>query len=394
MKTTLKTAQWGRVRTQIVSADEPGAWSDWQHNLVLDQGLNYFADGQTTFADCFAHCLVGSSASPNSYASGAVTFTQAGYTVTASGAFFTNPMIGGLLKFGSGSGGAEQYISAVSGDGLSATVSASATVVLPVAGVVWLVQQTGLVAQLYDSDTYDAADGNCTTTFAGDQITLLRTFVFPVKSTPYNVNEIGYSDGDTVCGRIVLPATDVVPPTSYYRVQLELTFTQSPGAPVAVQNVGTNCDTAGTFSINNWACGCVNSDGTSGKQGGNGGAGDPRILDGFGPMQLAFHTDAPPTNYASISTESAVNQHENYAFGTGKPSHTGQPVGVGVNSGSFGFTSAGETCNAILFGWNCYSPHYISPVCVLLLTTPFALPNGYATGSFTLKWIYSRTLVN
>jgi hypothetical protein len=395
MNLNLKSRSWGRIRAEIVDAATGAVLSarEWQQNLVMDQALNAFANSQQGYAACFSTCLIGSGTTPNSYSSGAVTFTQTGTTITASGSFFTSAMIGGIFKYGTGSGGAEYYISGVASP-TSATVDTSATHATPSVATVWQVQQTGMAALLYSSATYDASAGACVTTVSGNQIYLQRTFIFPVQSSPYTVNEIGYcKSGTAINGRIVLSSSDTVAPTAFYRVQIGLTFTQSPGSPIAAADVGTNVNSAGTLSINYWGCQIVRSNGgIATYQSPTFGDSSP-ILDGVLGVQMAFHTGTPPTNFSAISPANASPASESYTFALGAYSNTTQPIGVGISSGAFTFTAAGESMNSIIFGYS-NGVNSVIPIAVLLLTTPVTLPTGVFTGSASVKIQFSRTLNN
>ena len=138
-------------------------------NLILDCGLNGLAKdtnlGLSTFAaNSFLYCQVGDGTDPVKISSGAITFTQSGNIVTASGNFFTSPMQGAILKYGTGTGGVEQYITAVN-SGTQVVVSTSATVGSTV-GSVWLVNQTGLANPIFATNSYVTGGGFCGSVFA------------------------------------------------------------------------------------------------------------------------------------------------------------------------------------------------------------------------------------
>ena len=179
-----------------------------------------------------------------------------------------NVTAGSLLKYGVGSAGAEQYIQSIDGTGTIATVTgAGMAVPVPTVATVYFVQQTALQTPLYDSNTYDTSGGANSTVFSTNEAVMQRTVVFPVQVAPYTVNEIGYHDvpgvGGNVFGRIVLGAGDVVSPTEFYVVVIQMTFTVTPAAPTAVGNVGTNFDTSGQVAWNYWAVQYVSANGTT-----------------------------------------------------------------------------------------------------------------------------------
>ena len=149
-----------------------------QGNLVFDAGLNSLANG-CGFAGLFQYCKVGSGNTPVVVASGAVTFTQTGTTITASTNFFTSSMNGALLKYGSsGPSGAEVYLTYV--DATHATASVSMTVTLPTAATVYMVQQTALQTWVATSGTYDSSGGANSTVFNNNVATMQRTFILSV----------------------------------------------------------------------------------------------------------------------------------------------------------------------------------------------------------------------
>jgi hypothetical protein len=245
----VKTIQRNAATGEIVSE------SPFKHNLVMDGGLNALArsTNATSPAQMFSGCRVGSGSTSDKIASGAITFTQAGTTLTASAPFFTAGMVGYLFKWGSGTGGAESYINAFTSS-TQVTLADSATVAVPEVGVVWNVTRTALETLLYSSSTYETTAGSCQTTVSGALVTHKRTFNFAQQVSSYNVNEIGYfssTAGTTVFGRVVLGATEVVAPTNFLQVVLELDVTYSPNAPTAVSDVGTNINTAGNAMIEN-----------------------------------------------------------------------------------------------------------------------------------------------
>ena len=163
-------------------------------------------------------------------------------------------MVGTLFKYGTGTGGAEYYITGYT-DTQNVTVDTSALVTMPAVGVVWYVNQTGLQTYLHAATSYQTNAGDNSTTISGGQVTFQRTFIVPTQLAPYSVNEIGWNGkslGDstnTVNGRIVLGSTDVVGITNYYVVIVQIIFNYTPAAPAAVLNVGTAINTAGTAMI-------------------------------------------------------------------------------------------------------------------------------------------------
>lgn len=357
-------------------------------DMVLDVGLNGLADGSANgFSGMMVTCKIGSSNAANSIGSGAVTFTQSGNTITASAGFFTSAMTGGILKYGSGSAGVEQYITYVSPT--QATSATSYTQASAIVGTAWLVQQNSLVAYLYKNISYDTSGSGCDTTFASNTITLKRTFVFANESSPYNVSEIGYSrnsnnDG-TVDGRIVLGSPVTVTATQFYRVTLQMSWTVTPNGSTAAGNVGTGIDTAGNCGVLFWDCTIVNSDGTNGSAQTLFGGGGSNVLDSGGVAIALLGivlTINPISASASNTTGLYISAQSNFT-------NSGQPVGVGLATINYLFNTAGETCDGFNLGnaqgYLCFGQNF---------TAPITLPTGAFSGVVTVTRQFTRTLTN
>ena len=259
-------------------------------NLINDEGLNQFAGKSGTsaggIANQFLYCTIGNSnALNNKIASGAVTFTQSGTTITAStNTFLTTDMVGGILKYGaSGSAGAEQYITGVNvGAGTCTVAGGGMTVGSPTAATYWAVQQNALANQIYYSNTYLA--GSNSSTFSAGVLNLTRTFTFN-NSAAYNVYEIGWSRTSAgAFGRIVLASPDVVSALNIYYVGITLQVTYTPNTPTAVANVGS---AIGGFNMNT--------------------AGNAQIEQLFGPSAVASNGTTIPCNVQSFTTNSILD---------------------------------------------------------------------------------------
>lgn len=409
------------IKTQVIDAltGETVIDNPFKKNLTYDIGLNAMARsavGTPTTLRCGPAsiarvCRIGDGVTPVKITPGGVTFTQAAFTVTASGAFFTAAMVGGILKYGAaGSGGAEYYISAFT-DSTHVTVDTSATVAAT-AATVWQVQQTGMANLLFTSSTYQTNGGDCATTIVGNVVTHKRTFTFPVQGAPYNVNEVGYSSqsaGTQVLGRVVLPSTDVVSTSQFYRVIILVTVTYTPSAPTAVANLGVNWDTAGNAMMEFFSIAGVSSIGAV-----DGTLPNPNFasLDatseysGYlgntsGGMYLVARIGATYAQNASISTAMGLT------WGVLNTNH------IQVDSNSRAWTATGVrgqmkltyTGNASTTGQTCYgigiSPNYNSdnsnrnkPAFDILFTTPQVLPTGSWFPQIEFTQTYGRTLTN
>jgi len=385
------TQLWGRVKTQIrdIKTGKIVSQSRWQKNLVMDAGLNALAQNSpaASLATLFAGCKVGDGTAPNKFASGAITFTQSGTTITASGTFFDVTMTGGLFKWGTGSGGVETYITFV--DATHATADAAATVTTPSVATVWQVQQTTMSNFLYSFAAYDSSTGSNSTTYSGNTVTMKRTFVFASQATTYNVNEIGYyssGSGSNVYGRIVLSASDTVAPSQYYVVIAQITYAVSPGSPAAVADVGTGFNTSGQAMWQSWHSSTVDSSGN---------ATTAYTMDGrtnddsFGVFIGTF----PALNSSPATSSVSYASSDQFQLGTiPTPSHAGKPVGVCSSTLNFSISTSGQTCKGFILGLKSGSSTYAS--FLLELTTPVTLPTGSFSGTATFEWSFSRTLTN
>ncbi len=236
------------------------------HNTVLDTCLTGLANAQGTVG-CFSNLCVGSSAAANYFPGGALTFTQALTTITASAPFFTGAMVGGIFKYGHGTGGLEAYIQGIGGGGTTAVVDVFRTVVAPDAGTVWQVQQTHLTTFSFNYDAYVSGATNCFTlgAYAGGVATLThqRTYIINTKGAPYTINELGWGSASganpIVNGRVVLGAPEVIGVSDYVVITLQLIFTLAPPIPVLSaagdqvwnQYKGTGTFT-GSFALESW----------------------------------------------------------------------------------------------------------------------------------------------
>lgn len=244
---TVQTIQRNAKTGKVVSRSKP------QKNLIMDGGLNALARStNATYPAEFAnYCRVGSGSTADKVSSGAVTFTQAATTLTASAGFFTAGMVGWLFKWGSGTGGNEIYITGFTSSTI-VTVGTSATVAVPAVGTVWNVTRSTLETLLYTNSSFEVTAGSCSTIISAPAVAHKRTYNFTQQVASYNVNEIGYfraSAGTTIFGRLVLGATEVVAPTNFLQVVLTFTVTYSPSAITAVADVGTNLNTAGNIML-------------------------------------------------------------------------------------------------------------------------------------------------
>ncbi|MGA2854836.1 MAG: hypothetical protein ABSE90_11995 [Verrucomicrobiota bacterium] len=372
-------------------------------NLVFDSALTALALGTLNFSSIFLTAKIGSSNAANSKPGNTVTFTQVGTTITASAPFFAAGDVGALFKYGTGPGGAEQYIATFMDNQHVDVSGAGMSVGTATAGTVWYVAQTALTTPLTAltggcrSQNYVTSPGACSTTFPGGanstSILLQRSFQFPVQAAPYSVSEIGYSDNNTnngTCnGRIVLSSPDSIAITEYYVIQIQITFTLSPNVPTAMGSVVTGFDSSGSVMFNFWDCHKVNTDGTAGDFQGM----SAYTMDGAPPM-LALNIVSAPSLNAHISQ--AATSAQAIGFGSSAGAAWSQvSVGVATTQISFSFNTAAQTVYAIYFvSGNGGNANYAAPIFVLVLTTPFVLPSGTFAGYITYQRTITRTLSN
>ena len=119
---------------------------DFAPNLLLNSGLNYICTNGTEPRYWAYKSALGIGTTPTVYDSEAITASASGTACTASSSFFTEGMVGMLLRW---DGGAEAYIASRTSDTevvLDRSVTASGTF------AVWAVNQTGLASLVRTSD--------------------------------------------------------------------------------------------------------------------------------------------------------------------------------------------------------------------------------------------------
>lgn len=385
----------GRFKTCIMDA-ATGLYvseSDWQNNLVLDQGLNGLAKSsaaslQSNIGDAFKAMQIGTGTNPNSVASGAILFVQSGNTVTATGGFFTSTMVGAILKYGTGSGGTEQYISAFT-DSTHVTVTSSATVAASV-GTVWFVNQTTLQTRLFGTSNYRTLTGDNSQTYTPGQVVLQRTYVVGVQGSTYTVNELGWNGATAstaISGRFVLSSSDVVTPANFYVVIFQLTVTFSPNAPASVGNVGTGINTAGNLMIE-WFdfSGVLASGATDDKVG--------ACLDDSGSVLATGFIAVSYSQQSSLTSVSSWPLTVSTVFGNTSAAawvYTPGSVGVCTLTCTSSSTTAGQTATGIAI---CNPNNFQQVAADVKLTTPFTLPTGVFIPTIVWSMAYGRTLTN
>jgi hypothetical protein len=387
-----KNKTFGRAKLMIYDADTDALVREfpWQENLVFDVGLNTLAGG-IGMGELFSNCTIGNdTTTPNSWNSGAVTFTQAGTAIVASAGFFTPAMTGCVFKYGAGSGGQEMTITYVSST--AATASISYTQATPTGATVWNTVLTGLLSPLYLFASFVTSGSSCGTTYAGNVATMQRTFKFSTQASPYLLAEIGYGNSNSLVtckGRFFVATPPTISPSQYPVIQMQMVFTVSPGVQTAVTNVGTGIDTSGTAIFAVWDCVAVDSSGSSVQT--NSG----RWMDGSGTSGggtvIALVDGAP-----ALATTIAVAPYISAGYtgpiyigpGWSTLSNAGQPLGVGETHKAYSFSTTGTTVVAIVTG------AFANFGFQQNLTTPFVTPVGTMSGTVSITITFARELVN
>jgi len=378
-------------------------------NTVLDAGLTALANGQGT-ASCFENLCVGSDPTANYIPGGVIKFTQALTTITATAPFFTAPMVGGIFKFGHGTGGLEAYIQSIGGGGLTAVVDVSRAVPVGDAGTVWLTQKTKLVAFSYNYDAYVTSAGACSTTpvYAGGvaTVTQQRTFIINQKSAPfapYTINEIGWGNATgvnpNINGRFVLGAPEVIGVSDYVVITLQLIFTLQPPTPVVstagdqvwTQYQGTGTFT-GSFALEVWDTQTIGATGATVGVG---------VADGSYGGYLAIVTNAAFVQNVNVGATSPNPANATGYSATGilptwaqiAGSGTGV-VGVSRLTWNFSFNTAGEVLYAVGLLHGSGNNIMLDMVPNWSGGVPATLPIGSFPIQTTWQNIWTRPLIN
>lgn len=224
-----------------------------KRNLILDQGLDYFAS--QLIVNCTRYCAVGTGTNPIKRDSGAITFSRAGTTVTSSANFFEAGDVGRLLKFDTGE---EMKVTAYT-DPQNVTVDTSGALGAA-EGTVYYVNRTGLQTETARTGNLRTDAGDNQSTFSVDTWTHKRTFLFPAVGGNVTYNEIGWSPssgaGANLFGMDLISGGDSLLTGQQYIVIVRLSVKVSPASGVAVGDVGNNgFDTSGTAKMESVALG-------------------------------------------------------------------------------------------------------------------------------------------
>lgn len=243
----------------------------WQHNLVLDQGLDQLC---STYAilDAFAYVAAGTDGTATEAAASS-NLSQTGTTVSAaSPGTFDAGMVGKLIAWDADPDGTKTYITSYTNDQeVEVDVSQS---VGAAAATIYNTDQTGLFSERgaansalpYRSNTY--LNGSCGTVHSATTATYVFTRTYDLSAQTVGVvyREIGFAGTGTVASnlfsRIRLSGDVTVNAGQQLRVVYELTLTI---APIS--------STAATPTITGWgaltgngslSAACVNTVGSDG----------------------------------------------------------------------------------------------------------------------------------
>lgn len=207
---------------------QPVAQSGWIDNLILNNGLDQVAT--RSWCDCFTYCVAGGGTTASSISSGAITATQVGANVTASGPIFTSAQVGDMIAW---DGGEERRITAFTDD-QHVTVTPASPNASTDTFVIWNTSRNNLDAETHRSNTYQTGSPNCESSRTGSILHHRRTYDFPVEVGNVTYGEIGFSWAasglSTIFSRIVPPAIPVLV-GQFLRVVYELAITLSPTLP-------------------------------------------------------------------------------------------------------------------------------------------------------------------
>lgn len=177
-----------RFRVQVIDKGEVIRETDWQPNLILDQGMDNAAS--QLLCDLFLSCAAGTGNTPTEDDSGAITATTSGTTCTSSAGFFAAGDVGKLLRFDTGQ---KAYITAFTST-TQVTLGATLSVGSATQFTLYRVAQTGLATESMRTSTYLTTAGACFNSRSGSTITNQRTFDF----TPFSIAATGSSGTDLI----------------------------------------------------------------------------------------------------------------------------------------------------------------------------------------------------
>ena len=272
-----------KIATVDGITDEVKWESDWNKNLILNQGMD--AINSQYIANLTKYAVVGTGHRVNNISSGDSKISQSGATIT----LLPIPITGledftsSYLNYPLGSAEVGDYIlysltesriTAVNGDGQHLTVTPSYTFSDSRSFIIWKTSQEGLNNEVkraggsITGTSYLTGAGNCGSTRVSNVYTHRRTYDFTTESVDTPYSEIGVSwdssspGPTTVFSRIVLPS-DVIISSSYkLRVIYDLQVAFTPTSSVyKTPSVTGWTSTSGTESIQNMVTSTIQTTG-------------------------------------------------------------------------------------------------------------------------------------
>ena len=308
------------------------------HNLILDGGMDMFAVYPA--AQLFRYCSIGEGTKPTSRDSGAITFSRAGSTVTASAGFFLSAGsgeagdVGRIIKWDTGERARISYVT----DSTHVETVDTGTIA-SAAGTVWYVNETAHALERMRTLNVSTVPGSNLSTFSVDTWTHQRIFLFDAAPSNYLIKEIGWSPAggsSALYGRALVPGGgDSLAAGQRYKVRVRNKITYSGAAAVNAFSSGT-FSTAGTSQIEKCLMAKVQTDGSS----------DTGVwVNGFGNDPHGWALEPCVPNLCTrLSTVSTALQ----AMGIDGPDVAGDRVETVSNAGAF---VSGIWTRAYNFGW-------------------------------------------
>ena len=293
----------GEYKVMVVdeATDKVVYESDWQKNLILNQGMNAVA--ARTWADCYAWAICGTGTTSNSIDSSTDTADQVGTTVTNTGAvinFSTAVVAGDMIKWDTGEEAMVTSITSASIVEVTPTQSVSGG-----AYTIWKTARVGLETEVKRTSTKLGGAGNCGATRSGATIRGFRTFDFTTESGSVTYTEVGVgwasSAASTVFSRVVLSSPVSLVIGQKLRLVYALNLVLSPSTNVS-KTLGVTGWTSDTGSE------CIQVLGISCPEETTGGSSNFANLSGGGldPFHLTNYSGTGTGRLMCVSTSSAA----------------------------------------------------------------------------------------
>lgn len=279
---------WGQYKIQVVNPKTQEIVLDtgWNKNLILNTGMDGIGYS-ASLASVNASGIVGTGTRLNMITGSTSQITQSGaqlFLVDTSGLLAFTQSIGGYASAVSrgdviiDSDGSRSYVMAVIDD-WNVRVASSASFSTGKNFVIFKTSQTGLQTEVHRSNTYlvgssSAVGWNCGTVVSESQVTMRRSYDFPVEVADYGYNEGGVSWSNTanaqVFARYLFPYEVIV--SASYQLRMVHDFV-SRYSPITERYVDPGItgwpteptsSTIGSESIQNFLYPSVNTNGAGG----------------------------------------------------------------------------------------------------------------------------------